>query len=125
MSRTSTVIGYIASAIIVAVGAAMFTNNTDMLPSPTGDGMPETIIFSISIILAGLSSFLYQYKKSKATKYFLYSLSLFSVVSHSATFTIRMYPNTSISNSGIALLIAFILLNMYLFYLSYSHYRNS
>ena len=116
-------IGYVLSTAIIIVGAGVFANNTNLLPSANGNGFIETIVFGVCIMLFGLSGVLYQFNKSKSTKYLFIAFALFTVLPHSIIYTIRTYPNDLVTYFDISLLVVLTIINMFIFYLSYKYHR--
>ena len=125
MKTISTAIGYIFSIAIFVVGAVVFANNTNIMPYANGNGLAETIAFGVGIMFFGLSGAIYQYNKRKSTKYLFFAFALLAVLSHSIIYTVRTYPNDIVTYTDISLLVAFTVGNMYIFYLSYKHHRES
>ena len=111
------------SIAIFVVGVGVFANNTNILPYANGNGLAETIVFGAGIMLFGLSGAIYQYKKSKSTKYLFFAFALLAVLSHSIIYTVRTYPNDLVTYTDISLLVVFTIGNLYIFYLSYKYHR--
>ena len=117
-----TALSYTASIVIMLIGAGVLANNVGLLPNPTGNGLLESKLFGVGIFLFGLSIAYLQVKQTISARYVAISTGMLAILMHSISYSFRTYSSGNIKNTDVILLIAFSILNIYLFYLSYKHY---
>jgi len=117
-----TTLGYLASTVIIFIGAGMLANNIGLLPDANGSGLLESKLFGIGIVLFGLSLVFFQFKKTSSAKYLAISTSMLAVLMHSVPYSIRSYSVGNITNTDIVLIMVASILTLYLYYISYKHY---
>jgi hypothetical protein len=119
MKTIITIFSYLFWITLFIFGAKGFSLGIIYPAISNTDGLIETKLFAVGFMLSSLSGALFQYRKTKVTKFLFFGFLMFTVSAHSIAYTIRTYPNEKVTSTDIFLLITLALINIYIFYLSY------